>query len=84
MIPTTEMLNFQFKEAHCGKSVRIWSYCVSAFSRIWTEYRKIQTISPYSVLMRENADQNNSEYGHISRSGVKSLMKITLILLLNN
>ena len=25
-------------------------------------------ISPYSVRMRENADQNNSEYGHFSRS----------------
>ena len=23
---------------------------------------------PYSVKMRENADQNNSEYGHFSRS----------------
>ena len=22
-------------------------------------------ISPYSVRMRENADQNNSEYGHL-------------------
>ena len=25
-------------------------------------------ISPYSVRMRENADQNNSEYGHFLRS----------------
>ena len=25
-------------------------------------------ISPYSVRMWENADQNNSEYGHILRS----------------
>ena len=24
--------------------------------------------SPYSVQMRENADQNNSEYGHFSRT----------------
>ena len=24
--------------------------------------------SPYSVRMQENADQNNSEYGHFSRS----------------
>ena len=24
---------------------------------------------PYSVRMQENADQNNSEYGHFSRSG---------------
>ena len=24
---------------------------------------------PYSVRMRENSDQKNSEYGHFSRSG---------------
>ena len=38
------------------------------FSRIWTEYVGIRNISPYSVRMRENADQNNSEYRHFSRS----------------
>ena len=27
-------------------------------------------ISPYSVRMQENADQNNSEYGHFSRSAI--------------
>ena len=36
----------------------------SAFSRISTQYRKILRISPYSAKMRENADKNNSEYGH--------------------
>ena len=36
----------------------------SAFSRIQTEYGEIFRISPYSVRMRENADQNNSKYGH--------------------
>ena len=40
----------------------------SEFSCICTEYGKIQTVSPYSVQMRENADQNNSEYGNFSRS----------------
>ena len=40
----------------------------SVFSRIWTEYREILRISPYSVRMRENADQKNSESGHFSRS----------------
>ena len=39
-----------------------------AFSRILTEYGEILRISLYSVLMRENADQNNSEYGHSLRS----------------
>ena len=32
-------------------------WCFPAFS-----------ISPYSLRMQENADQNNSEYGHFSRS----------------
>ena len=26
--------------------------------------------SPYSVRMRENTDQNNSEYGHFPRSDI--------------
>ena len=33
-----------------------------------TEYREIPRISPYSVRMWENADQNNSEYRHFLRS----------------
>ena len=40
----------------------------SAFSRIWTEYGEIRSISPYLVRMRENADQNNSKYGHFLRN----------------
>ena len=40
----------------------------SVFSRIPTEYWQIRSISPYSVWMRANMDQNNSEYGHFSRS----------------
>ena len=37
----------------------------------WTEYRDIRSISQYSVWIRRNTDQNNSEYGHISRSDYK-------------
>ena len=48
----------------------------SAFSFILTEYGEIRSISPYSVQMRENADQNNSEYGHFLRSGWCRLWKI--------
>ena len=44
----------------------------SVFSRIWTEHGEIRSISPYSVRMRENNNQKNSEYGHFSRS-VKDL-----------
>ena len=43
----------------CPYSELFWS----AFFRIRTEYGEIR-ISPYSVRMRENADQNNSEHGH--------------------
>ena len=38
------------------------------FSGIRTEYGEILHISLYSVRIRENADKNNSEYGHFSRS----------------
>ena len=49
---------------NCPYSELFWS----AFSRIWTKYEEILRISPYSVRTRENAHQNNSEYGHFSRS----------------
>ena len=48
----------------CPYSELFWS----AFSRIRTEYGEIRSISLYSVRMRENADQNSSEYGHFLRS----------------
>ena len=54
----------------CSDSRLFWS----VFSRIRTEYREILRISPYSVRMRENTDQNNSEYGHFLRS-VKTVYK---------
>ena len=41
----------------------------SVFSRIRTESREILRISPYSIWMRGNTDQNNSEYGHFLCSG---------------
>ena len=40
----------------------------SAVSRIRTEYGEIRSISPHSIRMRENADQNNSEYERFSTS----------------
>ena len=41
---------------------------LSVFSRIRTENREIRNISAYSVRMRRNTDQKNSEYGHFSGS----------------
>ena len=40
------------KSIHCVKSVRIWSYSGPYFP---------------AFELRENMDQNNSEYGHFSR-----------------
>ena len=44
---------------NCPYSELFWS----AFSRIWIQYGQIRSISPYSVQMRENTDQNSSKYG---------------------
>ena len=48
----------------CPYSELFWS----VFSHTRTEYREILRISSYSFRMRENADQNNSEYGQFSHS----------------
>ena len=55
---------------HCVKSVHIRSYSgpyFPAFGLNMDRYSVLR-ISPYSVRMRENTDQNNSEYGHFLRS----------------
>ena len=44
----------------CPYSELYWSI----FSRIRTKYREILSIFPYLVRMRENTDENNSEYRH--------------------
>ena len=51
----------------------------SVFSRIWAEYGEIRSISPYSVQMRENMDQKNSEYGHFSLSEIDSHSNLLLL-----
>ena len=53
----------------CSYSELFWS----AFFRIRTKYGEILRVSPYSVQMWENGDQNNSEYGHFLRSGIHLL-----------
>ena len=55
---------YQILREKCSYSELFWS----AFSRIQTEYGEILRISLYSVRMRGNAVQNNSEYGHVLRS----------------
>ena len=55
----------------------------SAFSRIPTEYGEIRNISPYSVRIRENADQNNSKYGQFLRTYVNAYLNNINILFLS-
>ena len=52
----------------CPYSELFWS----AYPRIRTEYGDLQIKSPYSVQMRKNKDQKNSEYVHFSRIEVLS------------
>ena len=68
-LPGTRFAVFMFvwlKTLHekCPYLELFWS----VFYGIRTECEEILRISPYSVQMRENADQNNSEYGHFLRS----------------
>ena len=48
----------------CPYSELFWS----VFSSIRITYGEVQSISLNSVRMRENTDENNSKYGHLSRS----------------
>ena len=49
------------------KSVRIRGYSGLHFPELELNVER-RSISPYSVRMREITDQNNSDYGHFSRS----------------
>ena len=59
----------------CPYSELYWS----AFSRIRSEYGDILDISPYSVRMRENVDQNNSKYGRALFTQCGKSKKITVM-----
>ena len=59
------------------QNVRIWSY--SGYS----EYGEIFRISPYSVRMRGNKDQNNSEHGHFLHSVRDKFARHFIFLLVN-
>ena len=73
-----EVFHYVALRKKCSYSELFWS----VLSHIRTEYGEIQSISPHSIRMRENADQNNSEYGHFLHSyGLVAhfLIKIYLI-----
>ena len=44
----------------------VFGVFLSVFSRIRSEYRNLHSKSPYSVEMRANVDQKNSEYRHFA------------------
>ena len=62
-VPVTQIQRLLLREK-CQYLEILWS----VFSCIWTEYEEILRISSYSVRMRENTDQENSEYGNFPRS----------------
>ena len=61
----------------CPYSELFWSVCFRIRTEIVSEMFRI---SPYSVRMRENADQNNSEYGHFSHSVVLKIFEFKGVL----
>ena len=72
------------EKIHCVKSARDSELLWSTFSRIWLEYGHISCISPYSVRMRENTDQNNSKYGHFLCSDSSEICLNWTTLLMEN
>ena len=48
----------------CPYSELFWSI----LSGIQIQYGEIRSMSPYSVRMQKSTDQNDSEYGHFSRT----------------
>ena len=65
--------NFLPTDKHCAQQVSVFGVILAhsfpAFPRIRTEYGQILSIfSPNAGQCKNNADQNNSEYGHFLRS----------------
>ena len=61
------VLVFVLPKLLCNFSAEVSIQC-NVESRIRTEYGDFLCKSPYSVQMRENMDQKNSEYGHFLHS----------------
>ena len=55
-------------DKHCVRSVRIQNYSGPYFPAFGLN-TEIRSMSPYSVRMWENTDQNNSKYGYLSSNG---------------
>ena len=64
---------------HCVKSVRIRIFSGLYFPTFrLNEYEDLLRKSPFSVQMRENTYQKNSEYGHFLRSDSFMTLKFFL------
>ena len=59
---------------HWVKSVCFRSYSAPYFPKFGLNTESLLRITPYSVRMRENAGQNNSEYRHLLRSEYERCM----------
>ena len=59
----------EFKRSKLPEKCTYSGFVWSVFSRIPTEYGEIRSTSRYSVRMRKNADQKNSVYRLLLRSG---------------
>ena len=60
-------------DSHYVKSVRIRSYSGPHFPSFGLNTERY----PYSVRIQENADQNNSEYGHFLSSDSRNIHLLT-------
>ena len=61
---------------HCVKSVQIRSFFWSVFSRIRTEYGEKRSISPYSVRIRENSDQEKHRIWTLFTQWIKYIINL--------
>ena len=72
----TELFNFFFTKMNFNKCLTLpekcpyWEFFWSVFSRIWTEYGEIRSISLYLVRIRDNTYQKNSGCGHFWKTTV--------------
>ena len=61
-----------FRRLHCVKIARIWSYSGSYFLAFRLNTERYGVLSVFSSKAGKT-DQNNSEYGHFSRSAFQSI-----------
>ena len=61
---------------HCVKSVQIRSFFWSVFSRIRTEYGEKRSISPYSVRIQENSDQEKRRIWTLLTQWIKYIINL--------